>query len=514
MYSRRDRIIAFLMLSPSLILLAIFVYFFIGQTLYFSITDWGNNPTENPPLAENVDRDIVGLDNYEQLMTDLLEFRFRNSLVNTFFFTLFFLAGCLILGFLLAFILDQRIVGEGVFRTIFLYPMSLSFVVTGTIWRWLFQPRGGINVLPEKLSNLTIGGTHIVPESWRTGPLDYGWLESRTTLWGFNWADVPQYLTYIGLALLFIAVFNSLLGDRWRSLASLSVVLVVIRFMYALGMLPQWYTAQLFENIIPDTITLLVIVTGILAVIDFLRGSDDLRKLSLPAVLLGVRIIILLFYELEVYDTLFFRDTLPELLTYAILALAGFSVFTAIQEERYKPVIYLGTGIALIYAAYQLGWWDNVWRPLDKPLAETQKGYNAALSGIIIAAVWQMSGYVMALFLAGIRGVPEELREAARVDGCAEWQVYMHIIMPNLKAVALSAIIILGHISLKIFDLVFAMAGPDKGTTMVPGLLLYIDGFRGLQFAKGSAIAVVMLVMVSLVIIPYLYTSLRTERRA
>lgn len=234
----------------------------------------------------------------------------------------------------------------------------------------------------------------------------------------------------------------------------------------------------------------------------------------MPSVLAGVGIIILLFNELELYDTTFFQETLPELLTYAILALGGFSVFTAIQEERYRPVVFLGIAIAVVYLAYELGWWENVWLPLDTPLAETEKGYNAALSGIIIAAVWQMSGYVMALFLAGIRGVPEELREAARVDGCAEWQVYMHIIMPNLRAVALSAIIILGHISLKIFDLVFAMAGPDKGTTMVPGVLLYTDGFRGSQFAKGSAIAVVMLVLVSLVIIPYLYTNLRTERRA
>jgi ABC-type sugar transport system permease subunit len=514
MYSRRDRIIAFLMLTPSLILLAIFVYFFIGQTVYFSLTDWGNNPTEKPPLAENVDRDIIELENYERLMTDLLEFRFRNSLVNTFFFTLFFLAGCLVLGFLLAFLLDQRIVAEGVFRTIFLYPMSLSFVVTGTIWRWMFQPRGGLNVLPEKITNLTIDGNHIFPASWRLNPLDYSWLESRTTLWGFAWADVPQYLTYIGLALLFIAVFNTLLGDRWRSLGLISVLLVILRFMYALGMLPRWYTAQLFEDTIPNILTLIIIGLTLLAIVDFIRGSRDLSKLRLPGILLGIRLVIFLFYELEVYDTVFFRETLPETLTYVILALGGFSVFTAIQEERYRPVIYLGGAIALVYAAYQLGWWENIWLPLDTPLAETEKGYNAALSGIIIAAVWQMSGYVMALFLAGIRGVPEELREAARVDGCAEWQVYMHIIMPNLRAVALSAIIILGHISLKIFDLVFAMAGPDKGTTMVPGLLLYTDGFRGSQFAKGSAIAVVMLVLVSLVIIPYLYTNLRTERRA
>lgn len=516
MYSRRDRLIAFLMLIPSLILIGIFVYFFIGQTAYYSITDWGNNQNEKPPLAENVDRDIIELDNYERLMTDLLQFRFRNSLVNTFFFTLFFLTGCLAIGFLLAFLLDQEVLGEGIFRTIFLYPMSLSFVVTGTIWRWMFQPSGGINVLPEKLTNLTIGGNYIFPESWRMDALDYKWLESRTTLWGFEWHEAPTYLTYIGLALLAIAAFNTLLGKEWRSLTWLATGLVIWRFAYAIGMLPGWYTAQFFQNILPAVLAIIAVITGLFAFYNFATRDRRPQIFQTFATLLGILALIWLFYATELYDTSLLKETLPTLLTVAIFALAGFGAFQAVQEGRYKPIILLGGTMALLYAAMQLGWWEEIWLPLKFPDAETplEKGYNAALSGIIIAAVWQMSGYVMALFLAGIRGVPEELREAARVDGCAEWQVYLHIIMPNLRAVALSAIIILGHISLKIFDLVFAMAGPDKGTTMVPGLLLYTDGFRGSQFAKGSAIAVVMLVLVSLVIIPYLWTNLRTERRA
>ena len=73
--------------------------------------------------------------------------------------------------------------------------------------------------------------------------------------------------------------------------------------------------------------------------------------------------------------------------------------------------------------------------------------------------------------------------------------------------------IILGHISLKIFDLVFAMAGADNATTDVPALLMYLRSFRANQFAEGAAIAMILLVMVAAVIVPYLYSSLRGEVR-
>jgi glucose/mannose transport system permease protein len=178
----------------------------------------------------------------------------------------------------------------------------------------------------------------------------------------------------------------------------------------------------------------------------------------------------------------------------------------------FKIVAAAAVVVLLIFAA---GAWELIWLPLDAPEAEPSiapKGFNAALLGIIIAAVWQMSGYTMAMFLAGIRGIPEELREAARVDGCTELGVYRHIVVPQLNPIILSAMIVLGHISLKIFDLVFAMAGPDNAQTVVPGLLVYTEGFRENAFAKASAIAVIMLFLVALIIIPYLWSQLRERR--
>ncbi len=149
-------------------------------------------------------------------------------------------------------------------------------------------------------------------------------------------------------------------------------------------------------------------------------------------------------------------------------------------------------------------------------LAGLQSGWltspGSALNSLTIAAVWQMSGFCMAMFLAGLRGIPEELREAARVDGASESQAFRYVVFPLLRPITLSAVIILGHISLKIFDLVFVMTfgGPGYATDM-PGLNMFITTFRQDLFARGAAIATVLLLMVALLIVPYLIWNLRGE---
>jgi glucose/mannose transport system permease protein len=134
------------------------------------------------------------------------------------------------------------------------------------------------------------------------------------------------------------------------------------------------------------------------------------------------------------------------------------------------------------------------------------------IKAVVIAAVWQMSGYVMAMYLAGIRGIPSELFEAAQVDGANMWQVYRYIVLPLLRPITLGAIIILGHISLKIFDLVVAMTGSGAGFSCdVPALFMYDTTFRGNHFAQGASIAIILLLMVGVLIIPYLRYSLKSE---
>lgn len=134
------------------------------------------------------------------------------------------------------------------------------------------------------------------------------------------------------------------------------------------------------------------------------------------------------------------------------------------------------------------------------------------MSAMAIPAIWQMSGYVMALYLAGFRGVPDDLREAARVDGASEWQVYRYIVFPQLRPVTLSALIILGHISLKVFDLIIAVAGKQI-IAYVPAIQMFVETFDRHDPANGATIAVYLLLAVAVLVIPYLVWSVRTERR-
>lgn len=365
-----DRAVAILMLLPTLLLLAVFVYGFIGRTAWMSLTDWGTNPAQ--ALALDPEVAFVGLANYERLFTSGLNARFRQDLVNTFFFTVFFIVGCVGLGLGLAVLLDQRVRGEGFFRTVFLFPFALAFIVTGTIWRWMLQPQGGVNRLPELIG---------LP------PLQFGWLTSRQQVWQFLWQDLPVFL---GALLALVTLWQA--WGSWRRGGRLSAGV--------------WGTAT--------------------------------------------------------------------------LALAVWTLFGA-------------PGVPL-------------------PARPERHGFNLAFLGIILASIWQMSGYTMALYLAGLRGISDDLREAGRIDGASEWQLYRHVILPLLGPVTLSAMIILGHISLKIFDLIWAMAGADNAETDVPALLMYLRSFRANRFAEGAAIAIVLLLMVAAVIVPYLRSTLRREK--
>ena len=365
----RDRLWSLAVLLPSIILIAVFVYGFIGRTVYVSLTDWGNDPAQ--ALAENPIIRWVGFANYQDLFSGFLQGRFRQELVNTIFFTVFFILGCLGLGLGLALVLDHNPKGEGLWRTIFLFPMSLSFIVTGTIWRWMLQPQGGLNQFPTTLG-LPAGS--------------FDWLSSTNSIWKVDWNKLPLLTAgVVSLVLVVIAVRAARSGNRTRTL------------------------------------------------------------------------------------------------------------------------------VAAACAALLLGWALLIGPNLKLLPAPEPHGFNLALIGIIISAVWQMSGYTMALYLAGLRGIPEELREAGRVDGASEMGMYRYVIFPLLAPITLSAMIILGHISLKIFDLVYAMTGPDNTYTSVPALNMYLTSFRQNQFALGAAIGTILLILVAFVIVPYLVSAFRTE---
>lgn len=139
-------------------------------------------------------------------------------------------------------------------------------------------------------------------------------------------------------------------------------------------------------------------------------------------------------------------------------------------------------------------------------------GLPVAIIAVVIAAVWQMTGFALAMYLAGLRGIPDDIREAARMDGCTEFQLYRKIIIPLLKPITVSVIIMMAHISLKIFDLIYAMTGPGANfVTDVPGVNMFETTFRGNYYANGAAIAIIMLLSVAIFIVRYLWSNRKGE---
>jgi len=296
-----DRIWSILFILPSIILIGIFVYGFISWTGYVSLSEWRS-------LIPNYS--FAGFENYLNLFKD---FRFQADIRNTIFFTILFIGAVAIMGQILAVLIDQNIKVESIFRNLFLFPMALSFVVTGVVWQWLLNPSTGVNLLLEKI-----------------------------------------------------------------------------------GLSPEWYVST---------------------------------------------------------------DIIPGL-----------------------------------------------------PIGKIEFGIPVAMVAIVIAAVWQMTGFSLAMYLAGLRGIPEELKEAARIDGASEWKLYRKIIFPQLRPITMSVIIIMAHISLKIFDLIYAMTGPGANyVTDVPALYMFETTFRANNYASGAAIAMILLISVAVFIIPYLMVNRRED---
>jgi glucose/mannose transport system permease protein len=289
-----ETVLSIALLTPSIIAVAIFVYGFIGWSLRVSLSKWkGLNP----------DFTWVGLQQYISLFNQ--DRRFVIDVRNTGMFTIGFILGCLILGLGLAILLDQKLKGESIFRGIFIFPMSISFIASGVVWGWLMNPATGNRITGINLIFKTLG------------------LDSLISLWH----STPQ----------------------------------------------PWGMA-----------------------------------------------------------------------------------FT------------------------------------------------------VIPAVWQLSGFTMALYLGGIRSISEDLREAARVDGASEFDIYRYIILPMLQPVTLSAVIILGHMSLKIFDLIVALGNKDIRLD-VPGIYMWVTTFDGTNYAQGAAIGILMLISVAILVVPYLVQSMRSE---
>jgi glucose/mannose transport system permease protein len=135
-----------------------------------------------------------------------------------------------------------------------------------------------------------------------------------------------------------------------------------------------------------------------------------------------------------------------------------------------------------------------------------------AIYTVVIAGVWQSTGFVMALFLAGLRGIDNSIIKAAQIDGASLPRIYVKIIIPSLRPVFFSTFMILSHIAIKSFDLVVALTGGGPGySSDVPATFMYSFAFTRGQLGLGAASSIVMFGAVLAIIVPYLYSELRSR---
>lgn len=138
------------------------------------------------------------------------------------------------------------------------------------------------------------------------------------------------------------------------------------------------------------------------------------------------------------------------------------------------------------------------------------KDSDMAIYTIVIAAVWQVTGFVMVIFLSGLRAVDHGTIESGVVDGANIFQLYTRIVIPQLSGAFLSVFVILGHMAIKSYDLVIALtdAGPGRATEM-PSTFMYSYSFTRNQMGIGATSAVVMLLMIAVIIVPYIRSQVK-----
>ena len=289
----RERLSTFLpqlVLAPSLVATFVYVFVFGAWTVWISVSNSSDLP----------DFSFAGFHHYAELWVNL---RWRIAYTNLFVFSALYVIGTMAIGLTLAILIDQRIRAEAVFRTIYLYPLAISFVVTGTVWRWLFSPTTGLESMMHQL----------------------GWASFK-----FDW--------------------------------------IVQR-------------------------------------------------------------------ELAIYT-------------------------------------------------------------------------------IVLTAIWQASGFVMALFLAGLRSVDPDLIKAAQIDGASMPRIYRRIILPAIGPIFIAVLVVLLQFAIKTFDLVLAMTQGGPGiATQLPAIYVYDLMFQRGQLAEGAAAAMMILVALSLVLVPYTIWSNLIQRR-
>lgn len=154
----------------------------------------------------------------------------------------------------------------------------------------------------------------------------------------------------------------------------------------------------------------------------------------------------------------------------------------------------------------RLGWTSFSFDPLYDP--------EIVIYGILIAALWQSTGLIMCLMLAGLRGIDEDIWKAARVDGIPMWKTYLFIVIPMMRPVIITALVIIATGIVKVYDLVVAQTSGGPGiASEVPAKYVYNMMFSSQNLGQGFAASTMMLLSVLIVIIPWAYLEFGGRKR-
>ena len=152
------------------------------------------------------------------------------------------------------------------------------------------------------------------------------------------------------------------------------------------------------------------------------------------------------------------------------------------------------------------GWESFTFDPLYNP--------DIVIFGILIAGIWQGSGLIMVIMLAGLRGIDEDIWKAARVDGIPTWKTYVVVIIPMMRPVFVTALVLIASGIVKVYDLVVAQTSGGPGiASEVPAKYVYDKMFLSQNLAQGFAASTMMLLSVIIILIPWAYLEFGGKKR-
>lgn len=159
---------------------------------------------------------------------------------------------------------------------------------------------------------------------------------------------------------------------------------------------------------------------------------------------------------------------------------------------------------------------QSIVRSMGFPNFEFDPLYNAdiVIYGILIAGLWQGTGLVMCLMLAGLRGIDEDIWKAARVDGIPMWRTYIFIVIPMMRPVFITTLVIIASGIVKVYDLVVAQTSGGPGVASeVPAKYVYDYMFQAQNLGQGFAASTMMLLTVAIIVIPWAYLEFGGKKR-